>query len=329
MFKHFNQVYFQSSLLQSLYLISAFTFISCSAPTENSTQKLQSPYIMVLGTIQDAGSPQAGCRKACCEKLFLKPDRNRKVVSLGLIDPETATRYLFEAGPDFKEQLQELNQLNNITNKNPWPDGIFISHAHIGHYTGLLQLGKESMNANRCEVHVLPRMQQFLEHNAPWSQLCALGNIYLRPLKSDSSFQLSRRITVKALQVPHRDEFSETAGFLIQGPNKTLLFIPDIDKWEKWATDIIELIKTVDYALIDGTFYSADEIKNRTLSEIPHPLVTESMHLFQNLSKRDKGKIYFIHFNHTNPLLDSTSESSVALQKQGFQIAKYKQRFGL
>ncbi|MBL7900548.1 MAG: MBL fold metallo-hydrolase [Bacteroidia bacterium] len=305
--------------------------LSCSNGSEVPKQNPVStePFVLVLGNIQDAGSPQAACSKECCRKLFETPDPSRKVVSLGLIDPASGARYLFEAGPDFKEQLQELNQQTGMPKSSPWPDGIFITHAHTGHYTGLLHLGKESMNAKNCEVYVLPRMQRFLEQNAPWSQLCTLGNIQLRPLKSDSSQQLSARLSVKALQVPHRDEFSETAGFLIQGPNKSLLFIPDIDKWEKWQTDIIELIKTVDYALLDGTFYSAAEIKNRTLSEIPHPLVTESLQLFQSLSRGDKQKVHFIHFNHTNPLLDSTSEEQTTLQKQGFQIAKYKQRFTL
>jgi pyrroloquinoline quinone biosynthesis protein B len=305
--------------------------VSCSPGSEAPKLNPVStePFVLVLGNIQDAGSPQAGCLKECCRKLFQTPDPTRKVVSLGLIDPQSGARYLFEAGPDFKEQLQELNQQTEMPKSFPWPDGIFITHAHTGHYTGLLQIGKESMNAKNCEVYVLPRMQKFIEQNAPWSQLCTLGNIHLRPLKSDSSKQLSAQLSVKAIQVPHRDEFSETAGFLIQGPNKSLLFIPDIDKWEKWATNIIELIKTVDYALIDGTFYSADEIKNRTLSEIPHPLVTESMQLFQNLSRRDKSKIHFIHFNHTNPLLDSTSEAYNNLQKQEFRTAKYKQKFAL
>ncbi len=318
------------------FVYGFFTFVlllllSCSPSKEDPKRKSNTsePFVLVLGNIQDAGSPQAGCLKDCCRKLFQTPDPTRKVVSLGLIDPESGTRYMFEVGPDFREQLQELNQQTGIPKPFPWPDGIFITHAHIGHYIGLSFLGRESMNASSCNVYVLPRMQAFLKHNAPWSQLCNIGNIQLRQFTSDSTFQLTTSLSVQALQVPHRDEFSETAGFLIKGPNKSLLFIPDIDKWEKWSKDIIELIKTVDYALIDGTFYSADEIKNRNLAEIPHPLVIESMQLFQNLNSQDKNKIHFIHFNHTNPLLDSSSEASANLKNQGFQIAKYKQTFAL
>lgn len=314
-----------------IFLFSVFAIVSCSTHSEKAKQKhhFNEPYVMVLGTIQDGGSPQAGCAKVCCAKLFQTANPTRKVVSLALIDPANGRRYLFEAGPDFKTQLHELDHKTGWKNKTPWPNGIFITHAHIGHYTGLLHLGKEAMDAKGCAVYVLPRMKTFLETNGPWLQLYNMGNIILNTLKPDSAQTLSNELSVIALQVPHRDEFSETAGFLIQGPNKSLLFIPDIDKWEKWEIDIIDLIKKVDYALIDGTFYSADEIKNRKISEIPHPLVTESMLLFYSLNASDKNKIHFIHFNHTNPLLDTTSAEYKHVQKKGFQVAKYKQVFAL
>jgi len=314
-----------------LFLISGVLFFSCHSKQEVETKQSPTtgPYFVVLGTLQDAGSPQAGCKKKCCEHLFSEPDRTRKVVSLGLIDPQTQTRYLFEAGPDFKTQLYELDHKTGWKNKTPWPDGIFITHAHIGHYTGLLHLGKEAMDAKSCKVYVLPRMKTFFETNAPWSQLCNTGNILLNTLKADSAITLGDKLSVIALQVPHRDEFSETAGFLIQGPNKSLLFIPDIDKWQKWKVSIVELIREVDYALLDGTFFSADEIKNRNLSEIPHPLVTESMELFKTLEPRDKNKIHFIHFNHTNPLLDSLSSEYKVVEQNGFRVARYKHVFTL
>lgn len=312
-------------------LISGVFFFSCQSKQDVETKQSPKtgPYLVVLGTLQDAGSPQAGCKQKCCAHLFSEPDRTRKVVSLGLINPQTQTRYLFEAGPDFKEQLHELNKEAGNQNNTAWPNGIFLTHAHIGHYSGLMQLGKEVMNAKQAEVFVLPRMKTFLETNAPWSQLCNTGNILLQPLKADSAQILSDELSVIALQVPHRDEFSETAGFLIQGPNKSLLFIPDIDKWEKWGQNILALIKKVDYALIDGTFYSADELKNRKLSEIPHPLVIESMELFKTLDSKDKNKIHFIHFNHTNPLLDSLSSGYKAIENKGFHVARYKQIFAL
>jgi len=132
---------------------------------------------------------------------------------------------------------------------------------------------------------------------------------------------LNERIKIKTFLVPHRDEFSETVGYEIIINNKSLIFIPDIDKWEKWETNITDLIKKVDYAFLDATFYKNGELK-RDMSEIPHPFVEESMELFSELSDADKQKVHFIHFNHTNPLLIEGSTAQKEVLKKVFNFAK-------
>ena len=122
-------------------------------------------------------------------------------------------------------------------------------------------------------------------------------------------------------QVPHRDEFSETVGYRIEGPNRSAVFIPDIDKWSDWRTDLPELIKTVDYALIDATFYADGELPGRDMSKVRHPFVVESMALLGNLDIAERQKVWFIHMNHTNPLLDAGSEESREVKARGFNIA--------
>jgi len=283
--------------------------------------------LVVLGNVQDAGSPHVGCVKDCCKNLFNNPDPSRKVVSLGLIDEFHKTNYLFEATPDISTQLHALKRFSN--KENDLPDGIFLTHAHIGHYTGLMYLGKEARNTQQVRVYSMPGMKNYLEQNGPWSQLVNQQNISLQPLKNERAVQLNPALQVTPLQVPHRDEYSETVGFLIKGPHKRALFIPDIDKWEKWEHNIDSLISTVDYAFIDATFFDAAEINNRNIREIPHPFVIESMQRFANLSAADKNKIYFIHFNHTNPLLSTTSEASGKVLSAGFHIARFGDTFKL
>jgi pyrroloquinoline quinone biosynthesis protein B len=282
------------------------------------------PAIIVLGTIQDAGSPHAGCTKDCCKNLFSKPDPTRMVVSLGLIDPANKLNFLFEATPDLPRQMKLLKTYSPFRQEET-PNGIFLTHAHIGHYSGLMYLGRESMNAKSTPVYAMPKMQEFLEKNGPWSQLLALKNIAIRGLKNLEPQRLSSNLQVTPLQVPHRDEFSETVGYRIEGPNKSALFIPDIDKWERWSLDIVEEIKKVDYAFLDATFYDNAELNYRNMSEIPHPFVVESMQRFKNLSASEKQKIYFIHLNHTNPLLNSKSPQHKELKKNGFQVAHFRQ----
>ena len=284
--------------------------------------------VVVLGTVQDAGSPQIGCQKSCCIDLFENPDPTRMVVSLGLVDSKDSSTCLFDASPDLPAQMEMLNRKSGL-DLSKTPDAIFLTHAHIGHYTGLMYLGKEAMNANKVPVYAMPRMTEFLQNNGPWSQLVKNENIELKELRPKNTFGFGKEVAVTPILVPHRDEFSETVGFFISGPSKTLLYIPDIDKWDKWEKDIVELVKKVDYALLDATFYDGEEINNRDISEIPHPFVVESMQTFESLSLEDRNKIYLIHFNHTNPLLGGSEKQTQAVLDFGFNIAKTEMVFKL
>ena len=287
------------------------------------SQKESSPYIIILGTIQDAGSPHMGCEKSCCISLFKNPDPNRKVVSLGLVDPLEKKYWLIEASPDFITQCRDLKTISKFEHAKS-PDGIFLTHAHIGHYTGLMYLGKESYNSKNVPVFAMTRMKGFLIKNGPWSQLFKINNIKINNINHQEEIKLSNNLSITPFLVPHRDEFSETVGFKINGPKKSVLFIPDIDKWGKWNKNLIKEIKRVDVALLDGTFYDNKEVNNRNISEIPHPFIVETMDLFKEEKNSEKFKINFIHFNHTNPLLDSNSAALIRLKESGFNMAKFK-----
>ncbi len=277
----------------------------------------KTPYVVVLGVAQDAGYPQAGCNKDCCKDAWEDPAKRKNVSCLALVDPISKEQWIFDATPDVKFQLQLLEKNSGI---NPL-SGVFLTHAHMGHYTGLMHFGREVMGCNNLPVYCMERMQNFIKTNAPWDQLVKIENIKLKLLRNDSAIELNQRISVTPFLVPHRDEYSETVGYKIKANNKSLIFIPDIDKWEQWETDITELIKKVDYAFLDATFYKNGELK-RDMSEIPHPFVEESMGLFSNLSETDKQKVHFIHCNHTNPLLQEGSNAQKEVIKKGFNFAK-------
>ena len=318
-----------------LLFFIVFIAISCadkSTPKQTVEQKessgVENTSIVILGNVQDAGSPQIGCKKECCAALFENPDTERRVVSLGVIDTDNQKTYLFDATPDIAQQMKMLTQYGPKSD-NEVVDGIFLTHAHIGHYTGLMYLGKEAMDANATPFYVMPKMEEFLLNNGPWDQLIQRENVVLNAMADQNAVELSQEIIVTPFLVPHRDEYSETVGYRIQGPNKSALFIPDIDKWEKWENDIVEEIKKVDYAFLDATFYSGKEINNRDISEIPHPLVVESLEKFKGLKDKEKSKIIFIHFNHTNPLLDPNSEESQIVLDKGFKIGRINDVFAL
>mgnify|MGYP002335657144 FL=1 len=290
-------------------------------------QDIGEPYCIVLGIAQDAGYPQASCEKACCSAVW-KGEASAKMVScLGIVDPLSQKVWMLDATPDFREQWQDLKDC--LTSSKAQPDGVLLTHAHIGHYTGLMQLGREVMGAQQAPVYVMPRLDSFLRQNGPWSQLVDLENIKLQPIAADTTFALNDRLSVKVLEVPHRDEYSETVGYQVSGPNKSFLFIPDIDKWERWERSLAGELAAVDYAFLDATFFADGELPNRDMSKIPHPFVTETMDALQDLPSDQRRKVHFIHLNHTNPLLQEGSAAQKEVKDRGFQVAIEGQKLSL
>ena len=300
-----------SSLSFSLIFLVFFSY----------SQTIESDYIQVLGVVQDAGYPHIGCEKDCCK--VVSPG-DYFVSCLGLVDKTNNKRYLFDATPDIHNQinlLEKFPEANLI-------DGIFLTHAHIGHYTGLMYLGREGLGGKNIMVYALKRMARFLTKNGPWDQLVKLNNISIQKISNKEFVKLSENIFVKPIRVPHRDEYSETVGYKIIGKSKKILFIPDIDKWDEWKKSIIEEVKLVDYAFIDGTFYNGTEL-NRDMREIPHPSIEETLQLFSTQPLAERNKIYFIHINHTNPILTNKNGIRDLVESLGFNIAERGLKFKL
>ncbi len=273
--------------------------------------------LYVLGIAQDAGYPQLNCYQPHCERGWRQPAARRGATSLALVNEANDTRYLIEATPDIKTQLYLLHGLS------PGPlTGVFLTHGHMGHYTGLMHFGREAAATIALPVYVMPRMSTFLRTNGPWSQLVRLNNISLVNLSANTPRALDDQVSITPMLVPHRDEFTETVGYRIKGPNKTALFIPDIDKWSAWDLSIVALVDAVDYALIDASFFKDGELPNRNMAEVPHPFVVETMHLFEDLAAIQRDKIIFIHFNHTNPLLNRQSEAFRLVTNAGYRVAE-------
>ena len=298
----------------SVLLRRLVTAVALLVSTAAATQT--SPYVYVLGVGQDASFPQAGCYEPRCLPAWEDMSLRQEPTAIAVIDRTSDSSYLFEATPEFRDQLYRLQR------EAPFPlTGIFLTHAHIGHYTGLMHLGREAMGTQGVPVYAMPRMLEYLSSNGPWSQLVSLGNIDLRRLEHNTPIRLNE-LSVTPFLVPHRDEYSETAGYRIEGPNRTALFIPDINKWEDWEVSIVEVLETVDYALIDASFFADGELGHRDMSQIPHPFVSETMALFAQSSAEVRNKIWFIHMNQSNPLLDPDSDASRLVQNRGFNVAR-------
>ncbi len=309
--------------------LAALLPLAACAATGTPSAPGDGPFLIVLGIAQDGGVPQAG---SFSHPGWKDPTRRRRVACLGLVDPASAQRWMIDATPDFRDQLQRLHEAAPVRPGAPALSGIFLTHAHIGHYTGLMFLGHESMGARDVPVHAMPRMGEFLRSSGPWSQLVRYRNIALRELEAGRAETLAGGLTVTPLLVPHRQEFSEVVGFRIAGPRRAALYIPDIDAWEQldaMGPRIEDLIAGVDVAYLDGTFFANGEIPGRDMTGFPHPFIAASMARFAPLPESERAKVRFIHLNHTNPALRPDSRERAAVLKAGYRLAQEGERFGL
>lgn len=297
----------------------------------------EAPFAVVLGIAQDGGVPQAGTR---VHPGWEDTAFRRHAACLALVDPTRDARWIVDATPDFREQLHMLDTLARpgsreaeapdhgtdtlAADRNHGIEGIVLTHAHVGHYTGLLHIGREAMCTHRLPLHVMPRMAAFLETHAPWEALVREGNVALCRLGADVATSLGP-FEAKPVVVPHRGPYSETIGLRIDGPSLAVLYLPDVDGWE--ACDdaglrIEALIESVDVAYLGGTFFDAGELSRPDRSVIGHPTITASMARFGALAPRERRKIRFIHLNHTNPALWPESDARRRVEHAGFAVAE-------
>jgi len=285
------------------------------SPGLSSSLRADDVRAVVLGVAQDGGVPHIGCTQPLCVRARREPARRRRVAALGLVDGDR--RYLIDATPDIAAQLDALNAGRTPEKRRP-VDGILLTHAHVGHYAGLLSLGREALGAEAVAVYATPKMAAFLRENEPWRSLVERKNVNVVEFAPGTEIVLGR-LRVTAIAVPHRDELSDTVGYRVRGPSgRGILYVPDVDKWEKWDRRLDYEVAAVDAAFLDGTFHDPDELPGRDMSEVPHPFVPETL---KALTPALRKKARFIHLNHTNRLLwDPAARAAVV--KQGAGIAR-------
>jgi pyrroloquinoline quinone biosynthesis protein B len=286
--------------------------------------------LFVLGTAQDGGLPHFGCEQQCCTEAR-RSGRVLFPAALGVVDRrfDAPKLLLIEATPRIEEQVAMLHDLADVRGRARQPvDAVLTTHAHLGHYLGLAWFGREVAGSREVPVHCSSRFAAFLREHAPWKQLVALEQIDVREFTIGEPFSPWPGLSVTALQVPHRDEFSDTMAFVLRGPHRAVLFVPDVDAWEKQPGLLERLLDGVDIAYLDGTFFDGRELPDRDLREIPHPLMTRTMELLATRAAARPGTLRFLHLNHSNPALHDPAVRA-QIQTAGFTIAEQGERLAL
>lgn len=276
--------------------------------------------VVVLGTAQDGGLPHAGCLCANCRAARMDQRLRRLPASVGIVDGDEWA--LIDATNAFGEQLHRLwtrrpASLTHAEERYRPPETIILTHAHTGHYFGLWQLDRSVLAARAVRVLAPPATARFLNGQEPWRTMSHEGFIVIDALPIGEPLSVTASVEIVAELVPHRAEWpTDTVGLFLRGPGRTALYLPDIDRWDAWERDIVEVVGAVDVALLDGTFWARP-----TSAGVPHPPMLETMERLQRIVDAGRTTVAFTHLNHSNPALTPGSVAERETVRRGFHIA--------
>ncbi|UCG70058.1 MAG: MBL fold metallo-hydrolase [Thermoplasmata archaeon] len=267
--------------------------------------------IMILGSGQDAGIPHTGCFCDICNEARDDPKFRRLGPSIAIFDKDEGFCYLIDSSPDFKYQLDMIKEEEIRIRRTGETSisGILLTHAHFGHCSGLWHLDKEALEEIELPIFCTKKMKRFLSENHPFSLLVQRKNIEINEILPNKSYELDG-LNFIPTEVPHRNEISDTVGYIMQS-KKRVVYIPDVDHW---TDEVIDEIKISNIAIIDGTFYSRDEIPR--YEEVPHPPIEKTLELLENI----KTEIFFTHINHTNKI-NTEGKERKNIEDKGHKIA--------
>jgi pyrroloquinoline quinone biosynthesis protein B len=282
--------------------------------------------VTILGTAQDGGIPQAGCSCRRCLDAHIDLKLRKYPVSLGILGVD-GTKHIIEITKNLSEQLviwtPDKNELFI-------PETVSITHLHLGHVEGIGQLGKPVMGLREVDVYLSPKNKDVFDNRSDIVLMEDEGNIrthsknFYHPFEPKDGCGFS----LQFIPIPHRSELGDNAAIIIKAEGKSILFMPDQDSWSDTLDyhskeNIRDFLKMfdIDEALIDGTFWSMDELPRRDISKIPHPTIQETIQLLGSKREGDP-EISFLHLNHSNPVNDLGSEQRKVVEENGWKISE-------
>ncbi len=306
--------------------------------------------IKVLGSAAGGGFPQWNCACRNCSRIREGSlhGRPRAQTQIAIeCNPEYTLRTywsLVNASPDLRSQIlaaPDLRPFAATAGSSPIRD-VYLSSADVDSLMGLLHL--REFQAFR--IFALPSVRRILsEENSIFRVLGrARPPVQWFPLPLASSVDWGEnyhpsgvpRFHARAVALRgeypdyvseklHRDLPPQEAvvGLAFGYCGKRVFVAPALPgrnmEWKEWA-------ESSDLALIDGTFWSDDELirtgrSKKMARDIGHLPLSGHGGLLEQYPRQSRGRKVLIHINNTNPILDEESPEHRAVLDAGFEIA--------
>src|SRR5581483_10487555 len=287
--------------------------------------------VRILGSAAGGGFPQWNCNCRVCTAARNGHGRALpRTQSSIAVRAEAGPWYLVNASPDLRQQLAELPHEPTDDLRVTPVAGIVLTDAEIDHTAGLLLMRESSVP---LRVYSSEAVRRALTDHYPvltmrerycgveWTRLDPGDRVVLDDLLELEAFPSGgdpplymggdgEGMTASGLTIRDR----ETGGVLTYAP--ALEAIDD---------EIAERLRASDYAAVDGTFWTADELVSLGLAErdayamghVPLSGPDGSLATLQALP----GKAILLHVNNTNPILLDDSEERALVAAGGVEVA--------
>ena len=295
--------------------------------------------LKVLGSSAGGGFPQWNCNCPNCAGLRAGTVRAKpRTQSSVALTTNGADWLLVNASPDVLQQLREQPDLQPARGvRDTGIAAVLLIDAQVDHTTGLLMLRERG---TPLPLLATPEVLGDLSDGFPLTRMlsfyCGLDK---RPITLDGQpLTLPFLQDVDVTPVPltsqpppyspyrGRPRVGDTIGLLVQHrrTGRRLFYAPGLGQVDD---TLMQLLTTVHVVLVDGTFWSEDEMVRKGLSA---KLAAEMGHLPQSgpggmievLDRLPAGtRKVLIHINNTNPILIEDSPERAALTAHGIEVA--------
>jgi len=297
--------------------------------------------ITILGSAAGGGFPQWNCNCRNCAgvrsgSIKAKPRTQSSI----FVQADTGHEgVLFNASPDILEQIRSHPTLQPCRSlRDTAIAGVVLMDGQIDHATGLFMLRERN---GKLPLWCTDPVEEDLSHGNPvlrvLSHYCGVerhrialdGSYFTVPGVADLRF-LALPLTSKAAPYsPHREVpvAGDNIGIAIndQRSGKTAFYAPGLGEISPL---VFESMCSADLVLVDGTFWSDDEMSQLGISakrarEIGHLPQYGPGGMIEWLAKLPViTQRYLIHINNTNPILDEESAERGILRLAGIHVCE-------
>jgi pyrroloquinoline quinone biosynthesis protein B len=301
--------------------------------------------VKILGSAAGGGFPQWNCNCANCRRLragkLRGSPRTQTQIAFSL---DSKIWFLVGASPDLRTQILTAPELfpNSEEPTGSPIAGVFLPSADVDAIAGLLHLREFQtffVFATASVQRILKKENKIfdvLERSEPpvqWQVLSSRGRLgcHLSETPGEAPAFICATLPLGDMYPDYvspdlvrtlsADE--ATVGFNFEHRGKRLFVVPSLSgrnaEWTKHAAN-------ADLVLIDGTFWSDDELRrtgrsSKTAREMGHLPLSGPGGLLEQFPGNAKGRRVLIHINNTNPILDEDSTEHRAALDAGFEIA--------